>query len=377
MDISHILNQVKSPFTDEKIINLIKKFIECNCDMSEFYRSININIEEKQNPYLTELYSRLFSIFNRGERFVDVNKSWYIIGSSKETLSVPNEMENRVPIYRIYINAKGQDKVKIVEEYIRKCEYTGQTYKLKYSKTDGRNDEILVLSYGEELAKNIELIESITDEINLREPAQLTGKYKGKIGIGEEYIQAPIYSYTQTRLGIIPIIMQKYFLDHRAEFDRYLDEKDKGLGNYLLDYFKKKVSRYQKRIDQLPENKEHQKEELKKQQLACQNNINLDFMDMYNSVCQYIPEVMRTYMKDHSETAIPEILENYRSTCELFGISREGVFSQMTEEMLGQQKQTPLQQREAELSSLEAEEKQLKARIDKQVEQEGQDIGEN
>ena len=153
MDISHILNQVKSPFTDEKIINLVKKFIECNCDMSEFYRSINI--EEKESPYLTELYSRLFSISNRGGRFIDSNNYWNIIGSSKETLSIPNEIENRVPIYRIYINAKGQDKVKIVEEYIRKCESTGQAYKLKYSKTDGRNDEIIVLSYGEELAKNI------------------------------------------------------------------------------------------------------------------------------------------------------------------------------------------------------------------------------
>lgn len=113
MDMAHILNQVKSPFTDEEIEKLIKIYIECNCSMDEFYKRINLNVEKEENPYLSDLYSRLFSLSNRGERFVTGNSSWDIIASSEDMLSVPHMPEDRVPIYRIYINAKGQDKAKI------------------------------------------------------------------------------------------------------------------------------------------------------------------------------------------------------------------------------------------------------------------------
>lgn len=379
MDITHILNQVESPFTDEEIINLTKKFIECNCDMSQFYRSVNINMEQKENPYLTELYSRLFSISNRGERFVEGNDSWNIVGSNKEALSVPYEIESRVPIYRIYVNAKGQDKARIVEEYIRRCESTGQAYKLKYSKTDGRNDEILVLSYSEDLTKNIELIESITEGMSLGGPAPLTGKYKEKIGIGEEYIQAPIYSYTQTRLGIIPIIMQKYFLEHKPEFNKYLDDSNKGLGDFLLKHSEKMSARLSKQIATLSEDDEQRKEELKNKQFAYNNNIDPNIGNMYQTICQFIPEAMKEYMSNNFETAIPEIIENYHLACEIFGISKNGVFSKRTEAMLEQPQQTPLQKREAELSALEMEAKgydEAEALLSQLQQKEGQDIGE-
>ena len=71
---------------------------------------------------------------------------------------------------------------------------------LKYSIKDGRKDAVIILSYGEDLTRNLKLIERITEGMSLGEPAELLGRYKGKYGIGEEYIQAPIYSYTQTRL---------------------------------------------------------------------------------------------------------------------------------------------------------------------------------
>ena len=80
---------------------------------------------------------------------------------------------------------------------------------------------------------------------------------------------------------------------------------------------------------------------------------------MYESVCQDIPEEMKKYMSEHIETAIPEIIKNYRLACQIFGISRNGVFSKRTEEILQQQQRTPLQIKEAELSALEAEEKTI------------------
>ena len=71
MSIFDILSQVTSPFTNEEIISLSKKFIECNCDMNEFYRSINIDTERVGNPYLEELYSKLLSTSTREDRVVD------------------------------------------------------------------------------------------------------------------------------------------------------------------------------------------------------------------------------------------------------------------------------------------------------------------
>lgn len=378
MDVTQIINQVESPITDEEIEMLIKKYIECKCDMNEFYKSININVEETENPYVNDLYSRMFSIFTRGERFVDGNRNWDIVGSSRETLSVPREIEDRVPIYRIYINAQGQDKAKIVEDYITACEEDSYSYKLKYSIKDGRKDAVIILSYGEDLTRNIQLIERITEGMSLGEPAELLGRYKGKFGIGEEYIQAPIYSYTQTRLGLIPIAMQKYFLDHKEQFEQYLDENHKGFGDFLSDDYKERSEELLEEIEELSED-EKKVEELKKEQFAYQNNIELDFIGMYDSLCQYIPETMQNYIAEHSETAILEIIENYRLASEIFGISRDGVFSIRTEQMLEQAKQTPLQQRDAILAALEAEARgydeaeKLKSKLEQR---DGQNIGE-
>ena len=377
MDIAQIVNQVESPFTDEQIEKLIKTYTECNCNMDEFYKKINLNVEKQENLYLNDLYNRLFSLSNRGERFVDGNNSWDIIGSSKEMLSVPTNPEERVPIYRIYINAKGQDKAKIVEDYIKRCEDAGHGYKLKYSITDGRRDEILILSYGEDLSRNIELIEEITEGMNLGEPAELLGRYKDKIGIGEEYIQAPIYSYTQTRLGLIALVMQKYFLDHREQFDKYLSEKDKKIGEVQLRHFGKISERLLKKIATLPEDKKQQKQELQNEQLAYQNNIDFNIGHMYFTSCSCIPETMQAYMEEHSEEAIPEIIKSYHLACEVFGISKDVVFSRTTQEMI--EKQTLLQQRNATLAALEAEAREYdaaEALIGKLEQRQGEDIGE-
>lgn len=172
--------------------------------------------------------------------------------------------------------------------------------------------------------------------------------------------------------------MQKYFLDHKSQFEQYLDEKHKSMGDFLLDDFKDEGEMLLEEIAELAED-EKEIEDLKKQQFAYQNNIDFDISHMNTAICQYIPETMSTYMAEHSEIAIPEIVESYRMACEIFGISRDGVFSKVTEGMIEQQKQTPLQQREAELSELEKEEKTIteaETLIDMQNSKEGQDIGE-
>lgn len=386
MDIAQIINQVESPFTDEEIGKLIKIYIECNCNMDEFYKRIQLNVEEQENPYLDD--------YRSPKRCVEVNPVWEIIRSSRNALSIPFYKIERVPMYRIYINAQGQDKAKIVEEYIRSCEEKGRSYSFKYSRKDGRKDSIIIASYGEDFARNIELIERITEGMNLGEPTELVGVYKDKIGIGEEYIEEPSFSYTQTRLGLIPIAMQKFFLDHKPQFEQYLAEEHKELGDSLLDFFRRQSINLLEEIEEFDEDEllevsdgdlewledmKYLNEDSKRNQLAYQNNIKLDMWQMYESLCKDIPETMQAYIAEHYETAIPEIIENYRLACEIFGISRDGVFSIKTEQMLQQAKQTPLQQRDSTLAALEKEARgydEVEALKSKLEQREGQNIGE-
>lgn len=347
MNINDVLNQVDSPFTDEKIIELIKKFIECNFNFKEFYKNTNnMGKEEKENPYLKELYKFYVDPWERerGGRLFKTNDYWTIIGSNKDALDVPNKRDERVPIYRIYINVKGQDKAKTVEEYIKRCEEIGQTYKLKFANQDGRDDEIVILSYGEDLVRNIGFIEEITEGMKLGKPAELVGKYKGNIGIGEEYIQAPIYSYTEIRLGIIANIIKKIYIDHMDEIDS------------SINVIKEMLARTHKK------------------------NIN-EYYDSFSTYGSFFPkkdsEALKKYMYANFETLIPELLEDYHLLSKTFGISENGVFSIRTAEMIEQQRPPLLQQKEKELSTLEKETKKIseaEALIDKQ--KEGKYMGE-
>ena len=340
MKLSDILNQVESPFTDEKIINLTKKFIECDCDMNKFYRSANIEPETQANPHLIELYSKLFSEENRGDRFVSLNDSWNVVASSEETLRVPDDREKRVPIYRIYLNAKGQDKARIVEQYIAFCEAEGRQYKLKYAVEDGRKDEILILSSSEDLVRNIELVEGITKGIELGEPAPLTGRYKGKIGIGEEYIDAPIYSYTKTRLGMISVAMKKFYLDHIEDFSEHIDDTHKQMAEMYIDEFKEESEDITCEIEEVIDMDEQEKRALENNKRAYSNNINPRINWMYDDYMPlYTPEAMRKYLCEHLPEAMPEIIENYRLACTIYGISKDGVLSTRTEEVIGQERE--------------------------------------
>ena len=339
MNFYDIVTQTQCPLTDEKLKELIKIFIECNCSTDEFYKTINIGSEEKENPYLLELYRKMFSLSNEGERYVNKNTTWRIVSSSEETLSVPNQIEKRVPIYRIYLNAKGKDKATIIEEYIKQCEAEGRQYKLKYALEDGRDDEIVILSYAEDLAPNVEKIERITEGMTLGEPAKLAGRYKEKIGIGEEYIQAPRFSYTQTRLGMIQIIMKKYYLDHIDEFEADSKEKEEIKETYI-DYFKEEAQEIESELGDIPNDQYQERKELLNKQLAYNNNFwpGIEFMRDYHYV--YNPEVMEQYMSSHFEEAIPELINSYRLASKIYGISENGIFSTRTEEMIQQMKTT-------------------------------------
>ena len=62
--ISKILEEVKSPFTDELIHDLIEKYITCGCDDNLFYNEINqLDNTDKSSysPHTEALISQIYS----------------------------------------------------------------------------------------------------------------------------------------------------------------------------------------------------------------------------------------------------------------------------------------------------------------------------
>lgn len=371
-EVYKILSQVQNPFTDEKLKELIELYIQSNCDMNKFYNRVNRTEDMNRSPYLSELYNYLI----KEDICLNVNEYWNIVSSEEEFLKKSNNMR---PIYRIYINAKEMNKVNIVKSYIEGCKAENRGYKFKYSNTDGRKDEIVILSSEEDFVKNIELIETITEGMDLGTPPELAGVYKEKIGIGEEYIQVPIYSYTQIRLGMIPIAMQKYILDNFSDFEKYCDDSEKSIVKYLIDDFKDEAEDISEELEEISESNEKKKRKLEEELFAYKNNIEPNgFMQMFDSVCKYFPEKLSEFIGEHSDIAFSEIVKNYRLSCEIFGISENGLFSQITEnDILKKHNKTKLELKEEELQFLEEESKNLDEKLmGIQNENEGTELGE-
>lgn len=60
---SDIFKQVKSPFTDDLIQDLIKRYISCNCDENLFYRETNNleNTDTYDKHFTNELINQIYS----------------------------------------------------------------------------------------------------------------------------------------------------------------------------------------------------------------------------------------------------------------------------------------------------------------------------
>ena len=132
--VSRILKEVKSPFTNEFIKDLIEKYITCNCDDNLFYTKIN-EIEDMDvsiDPHTIKLINQIHSqgipmneLWNCKDDIpliYDSNKSWEVLYSKEDPMG-DNEptLDNRAPlIYRIYLNLKDKEKAEFVENYIKK-----------------------------------------------------------------------------------------------------------------------------------------------------------------------------------------------------------------------------------------------------------------
>ena len=118
--ISGILREVKSPFTDEVIHDLIKKYVDCGCNEELFYKEINKldNNNESINIHIKELINQIYSkgvskmnLWDYKDKdniklIYDSNYSWVQLYSEEDPLQEYKRTEdNKEPLmYRIYLN---------------------------------------------------------------------------------------------------------------------------------------------------------------------------------------------------------------------------------------------------------------------------------
>lgn len=395
MNISQILVQVKSPFTDELIQKLIEKYISCGCDDNLFYREINNlgTVENGDNYFTNELIKYIFNTgvnkscyYEKSDLpfFYESNDSWVMLFSEKDPLKEDgNHLDNKESrVYRFYLNIKGEEKSNFILNYMNKCKANGLPYKFKFSREDGRSDQIVILSSLENFGENFSIIEELIANLQLGNLPMLIGEYKQGIGITEEFYNR-LYSPTKVKLALIRCSVKKYLCDHRNELNEILSDKDKKeIDRYIVQF----SSLY----DDLIEDKERKErrgrtyKDLDKTYYQRKSSIECAKEHIENDRVAYVSgkgllplgDAIKQIYFLNPKTFMQEIVQNFRTIgTQVWGLSEDFVFSNETAEMIVQY----LKQREIELSNLEAKSSEydkVDLLIGKLEEQKGQNIEE-
>lgn len=319
-----IINQVKSPFTDKMVEKLIKQYISWDGDMVGFCKKINEidGLEMVTNPYLKGLNDTYC---------IQKQKNWNIILSDKNYL---RNNECKEQLYKIYLNLKGEDKANIIKEYIQKCEEKNKDYKLKFAEKDGRNDEIIFMTDEKNLTTDIDIIKKITQQKQKGKLPMLVGIYNNEIGITEEYTDAPYYNYTESRLDMIPKSIAKYILDNSLDIIKYCNTKQIKLISEMSELFKKYTE-----------------------------NIVLGQIGygIHIVIVKELIKPLRKYMDENSSKALPDMVSNFKMSCQVNGISEQGVFSTLTEQKIQEEplEEKSLEELQNELEKLVQKERKI------------------
>lgn len=349
---SKILENVKSPFSDELIHNLIKEYLSCNCDDNLFYNKIN-NLEAsttKVSPFTQELVKHIQA---KGKYIYDINpsqpsppffykdnNSWLTLYSEQDPMKDnQRNPNNKIPLlYRIYLNLKDKEKSDFVLNYIDNCQKNNLPYKFKISKEEFRNDQIVLLSRFENLEKNISIIEEITQHQQLGDLPMLIGSYKDKIGIAEEFYNR-LYSPTKAKLTLVRSSVKKYLCDYKNEFYPNLSEVDKKqLDKYIKDF----EDLYNNQLED-QEYLGEDYEDLNKKYYQNKSSIDCAKEHIENDSNAYISgnglselsNAIQQIYANNPQKFIHEVTQNYKLiSTQVWGFSQDFVFSNETKEKL-------------------------------------------
>lgn len=349
---SKILKEVVSPFTDELIQELIKKYISCGCNDNLFYNEINDLGSAKTNDdtFTRLLIDKIYSQgINKGllwtqnkandsQLIYDINNSWVILYSEDDPMKdqqITSDKKSPL-IYRIYLNLKGKEKSEFIENYIKKCQENKIPFNFKFSKNDLRNDQIILLSRIEHLEENIIIIEDLTSNLQLGKLPMLIGKYKDGIGIAEEYYNR-LYSPTKVKLALVRSSVKKYLCDNKDDFYNQLSDAEKQ----KIDEY---INEFAFLYDMEMEEKEILEEDYKdwkkcyyqrKSTIDCTKEHIENGSDAYvcgTGLLELGNAIQQIYSKN-PEQFIHEITQIYRMIgTQVWGFSKDFVFSNETEE---------------------------------------------
>ena len=240
--ISKILGEVKSPFKDDMIHDLIEKYITCGCDDDLFYNEVNQlnNDDTRTSTHIRELINKIYSqgidkneLWNYPDKediqlVYDINSSWVFLSSEEDPMKDNQRIFNkqRPLVYRIYLNINDKQKAEFIQNYIKRFQEAKIPFELKFSKDDTRLDQIVILSRAENLEENVLTVEELTKDMKLGDLPALIGEYKNKIGIAEEYHNR-LYSPTKAKLSLVRSSVKKYLCDHVDEFESQLSDEEK------------------------------------------------------------------------------------------------------------------------------------------------------
>lgn len=350
-----ILEEVKSPFTDELIQNLIEKFIDCGCDDGLFYKIIN-NSEVSDvynNEFTTQLTREIFNTGVDSSSFYSeeanplyyyrYNDSWVTISSESPNKSAfyqkKKTKDGKIPLmYRFYLNLKGKDKYDFVLNYINRCKEDNLPYMLKFSTEEGRNDQVVISSTLENFGANLSIIEGLTEGVKLNEIPMLIGEYKDGIGIAEEFFDR-LYSPTQVKLALLRTSVKKYLCDHKDEFYEILSEDEKKEIDGYMYYF-------EIMHNEIVEDKEYYGEDYEddrkkyyqiKSSLECAEEHIDNVSEAYCSGDGLLKlgNAIKKIYEDNKEKFISEVMQNYKMIgTQVWGFSEDFVFSNETKEQL-------------------------------------------
>lgn len=340
--LENLFSKVESPFTDEFIKELIKMYLDNNCDFNTMYSAINkTNIGDLQiNEHVDVLRQVIRNWYNSARDSsggdsnpeYDENEFWMRISSNSKEFE---EYDKGDPaglhlLYRIYLNVKGKDKLDCVMKYIEECHKKGLEFQFKYSTKDGRDDEIVIQSKTEDFLENISIIQEITQNMELGRVPMFVGKYGENIGITEEYYNR-LMSPTQVRIHLLGAALIKYVCDHMEEALKLCTDEEKKPLEYIetsVNMFKEEAEEYKDFDDKLICGAK-----IDDVDRLTQNILNSD--EMYLDGRYKLPKlngIIRKMYELNPEGFLQEITSNVKYIGNnVFGISKDMIFSVTTE----------------------------------------------
>ena len=350
--ISKILEDVKSPFTDELIQDLIEKYIACGCNDDLFYNEINQigNTDTSiDSPHIEALINQLYcqgisksQLWNYPDKdnipvIYDSNNSWFLLYSDDDPMKDNRRTtdKRRPLLYRIYLNLKDKEKAEFIENYIKKFQESKTPFELKFSKDNTRLDQIVILSRSENLEENISTVEELTQGLNLGKLPILIGEYKHGIGIAEEYHNR-LYSPTSVKLALVRSAVKKYLCDHIDEFESQLSDEEKKIINKFIRRFNHLYESEKEDIEELGD----EYEDLSKNYYQEKSTIDCAKEHIENDSNAYVcgtgllklGSIIKQIYLNNPEQFISEISQNFRMIgTQVWGFAQDFVFSSETE----------------------------------------------